>query len=320
LALENKNRLGVTFLNIDRSKLNSLLKSGLNPGIKTRKQLAAELGLDPTSLTRWFSNRDRLGNPRHPVVPDRHVTRLLKIFDISSEALELESESFHQYCFDLSMQRANDQETINQKAEKRSETISRRKIDIATYIEKPKNKRPSLSWLLFSGILILGTFIYFTTNDDQWSKKEIGTLPPLHSECWKGYSKDLGKFEADDPADPCHYAKLYQAALMQLSQHNKKADPTVTAKELDNKKYLNFLSEQLDHRRTGSSVYLNLELGKSALRQGETEVAQRHLQKANVLFSHLPSPPAFMQQQISNFSDKLELEITSSNPQNIPPN
>jgi hypothetical protein len=46
----------------DRNKLNTLLHSGLNPEIKTRKQLAAYLSLDPTSLTRWLANKDRLGN------------------------------------------------------------------------------------------------------------------------------------------------------------------------------------------------------------------------------------------------------------------
>jgi len=73
-------------LKIDRAKLNTILKSGLNPKVKTRKQLAVCLGLDPTSLTRWFASKDRLGKPRYPVVPDRHVTKILAIFNLNVES------------------------------------------------------------------------------------------------------------------------------------------------------------------------------------------------------------------------------------------
>ncbi|PAJ76287.1 hypothetical protein CJF42_00940 [Pseudoalteromonas sp. NBT06-2] len=81
-------------MKIDRNKLNTLLRSGLNPEIKTRKHLAAHLSLDPTSLTRWFASRDRLGNPRYPVVPDRHVTKILQLFTLDPDSLNLNDENF----------------------------------------------------------------------------------------------------------------------------------------------------------------------------------------------------------------------------------
>ena len=86
-------------MKIDRNKLNTLLRSGLNPEIRTRKNLAAHLGLDPTSLTRWFASRDRLGNPRYPVVPDRHVTKILQLFNLDPQTLNLEDAVFRQYWF-----------------------------------------------------------------------------------------------------------------------------------------------------------------------------------------------------------------------------
>ena len=300
-------------MNIDRAKLNSLLKSGLNPDIKTRKQLAAELGLDPTSLTRWFSHRDRLGNARHPVVPDRHVGRLLQIFELSSDVLNLDTKSFHQYCLDVALQRANDNDVKKQKAAKRFETITSRKIDIASYTSKKQPRTFPLFAVLGGGIIVLGSFLFTTTKNDPESINKLSTIPQVHAKCWQGYSAELGTFKSADPADPCHYAKLYQAALSQLSHYNEQAGNTQTTHEIDNKKYLNFLSNQLDQRRIGNKIYLNVELAKSALRQGDVIVAQQHMNQVESLLAQLPSPPESMLMLVNVLSKKLKLTPNETN-------
>ena len=121
------------FVKIDKNKLNTLLRSGLNPEIKTRKHLAAQLGLDPTSLTRWFATRDRLGNPRYPVVPDRHVTKILALFNLSPQCLSLNEEEFRHHCFELSLKHKKGQNDLRQK------NVVLRELSIEEY-SAPNNK------------------------------------------------------------------------------------------------------------------------------------------------------------------------------------
>jgi tetratricopeptide (TPR) repeat protein len=116
---------------INRAKLNAILRSGLHPQITTRKLLAAHLNLDPTSLTRWFATTDRLGNPRFPVVPDRHVTAILQTFSLEASSLSLSDEDFRQYCFDRAVQHAQSQEQTTVSAEKNHHAPQQEKNSIA---------------------------------------------------------------------------------------------------------------------------------------------------------------------------------------------
>ena len=97
-------------MKINRVKLNAMLRSGLNPAVSTRKQLAAHLNLDATSITRWFASTDSAGNPRYPVVPDRHVIAILQLFSLSPEHLQLSDEDFRQFCFAQAIAQKNAEE------------------------------------------------------------------------------------------------------------------------------------------------------------------------------------------------------------------
>lgn len=143
-------------MKITRAKLNAMLRSGLRGDITTRKQLAAHLGLEPTSLTRWFTSTDSAGNPRYPVVPDRHVTPILQLFSLEPNSLNLSDEDFRQHCIEQSLR---DAPIIDNALE--SELISEP-------ITVERTNRPQ--YYLFGAVccLLFGAFsIYYWLNNNE---------------------------------------------------------------------------------------------------------------------------------------------------------
>jgi len=270
---------------IDKNKLNTLLRSGLNPDIKTRKQLAAQLGLDPTSLTRWFANRDRLGNPRYPVVPDRHVTKILALFNLSPQSLSLSEEEFRHHCFELSIQNKKGQN------DKRQKNVAERELSIEEY--SAPNKR-TLSPALFIGLFVFAMVCYVVSEQtnlfvkDEFSKIEQDVTK---TKCWSGFSSSLGDFEKEDKADPCHYNKLFHRAMGELKEKNNNQTQATSLKEYTaSQNYLLFLSKQLDQRRLNDNVSLNVELGKTELRQLNYLAAQNYFEISRKLLTSSAKP------------------------------
>jgi len=286
---------------IDRAKLNTLLRSGLNPEIKTRKHLAAHLSLDPTSLTRWFASRDRLGNPRYPVVPDRHVTKILKLFNLDPDSLNLNEDEFHQYCFEQSLLQSNHQSDLEQKNKQRLENASNRKLNISDYSTN-KGNRTSLV-MICSAILVAIScyFIYgYYFNDTQLlTNDKNNTLKT--EQCWTGYSESLGRFDYEDEADPCHYAKLFHNALTQLKSDNlsiETNEPSVT------QSYITFLFEKLEHRRIMDNIILHIELGKSEFNRSNYQTAESYFNTASEMIMTLPEENVQILAEISFYMSK----------------
>ena len=286
------------FVKIDKNKLNTLLRSGLNPDIKTRKQLAAQLGLDPTSLTRWFANRDRLGNPRYPVVPDRHVTKILALFNLSPQCLSLDEEEFRHHCFELSLQVKKGQNDIRQK------NVALRELSIEEYSAPNKRILPlTLSIVLFA----FGITWYFISGHRDFFEQTKPTKienSVKKTNCWAGYSSSLGDFAQEDKADPCHYSKLFYQAMGQLKAENQlhlQSQPSSAGEVTASQNYLLFLSKQLDQRRIADKISLNVELGKSELRQLNYLSAQNYFEIARNILASSGTPDAKVLAEISTF-------------------
>jgi len=289
---------------IDKSKLNTLLRSGLNPEIKTRKQLAAQLGLDPTSLTRWFATRDRLGNPRYPVVPDRHVTKILALFNLSAQSLSLDEEEFRQHCFELSLQYKKGQNDLRQK------NVALRKLSVEEF-SPGKNLRLPLT--LFSVLIsLLITWFFINTNSDLFEQASLSSeeYSVNQVECWQGFSSSLGDFSQQDNADPCHYGKLFYRAINQLKTENESLSPSLSTGELSaSRDYLLFLSQELDKRRLNEKVTLNLELGKNELRRLNYLAAQNYFQVANDILASSPNPNPKTVAEISAYNAQIKTAL-----------
>ena len=287
-------------MKINRSKLNTLLRSNLKPAIKTRKQLAAQLGLDPTSLTRWFAAHDRLGNPRYPVVPDRHVANILQIFELQPDCLDLDDEAFHQYCFALALQRHADDDQARQKARVRLEKIAQRTLTIP---QRPGRSRYTTLAVLAGGTLMAGAVWYWLNptaglwQPSQSIKSEVDTAA-----CWTGYSASLGHFPQTDEADPCHYGKLFHRAMVQLKADND--SPSAANKDLGAQAdYILFLANQLQQRQARQAISLQIELGRLALRRLDHPAARSYFQSAQTQLADLPQPDP---EQVKNLSTYLE--------------
>ena len=233
-------------MKIDRAKLNTLLRSGLNPEIKTRKQLAVFLGLDPTSITRWFASRDRLGNPRYPVIPDRHVTKILQLFNLEPQWLDLNDEEFRRRCFEMSLQFTKDNDDLVHKQLVRLEKVEQRRLVINQYTIQKKSKVPLL--IVITGVCLgLG---WLLTDINPFDKLKFISLVEKSSsneaKCWLGYSPALGDFKGEDKADTCHYGHLYHNAIMHLKTLNKNNQLSLSSGEFaETKAYIMFLSEHL---------------------------------------------------------------------------
>ncbi|WDD99416.1 hypothetical protein [Thalassomonas actiniarum] len=293
-------------MKIDRNKLNTLLRSGLNPEIKTRKQLATHLSLDPTSLTRWFASRDRLGNPRYPVVPDRHVTKILQLFKLDPQSLSLNDEEFRHYCFENSLTKSNHQSDLEQKEKLRQEYALQRKLNITDY-STDQNKRPVL--IIFTLVILFVAAWYVITllpfNDSNSITTE-NNITANDSQCWTGYSPSLGVFEEEDKADPCHYGKLFHNALMQLKAENNSLNSSLPITEpSQNQAYITFLSEQLEYRRIRDNITLNIELGKSEMYRSNYQTAQSYFRNASEMLTALPEPSPQMSTEISIYTAKI---------------
>jgi len=294
---------------IDKNKLNTLLRSGLNPDIKTRKQLAAFLALDPTSLTRWFATRDRLGNPRYPVVPDRHVTKILKLFNLTAETLSLSEEAFRQHCFDLSLQHTQNQDKLAEKSAIRHEKVTQRKLVLENYPRKKTNK---LLLVIFSAILVF-TLVWVMTNINSlttWLFSTASQQSTNNNKCWLGYSSTLGEYQQEDKADPCHYAKLLQEALTDLKSinanpENVKPNKSYTA----TKSYILFLSEQLDQRRIKDNVVLSIELGKQEFHSKNYLAAEQFFHAASKLLLSSNDKNSQLSAEISAYQNKIKAAL-----------
>jgi hypothetical protein len=291
---------------IDRNKLNAILRSGLNPEIKTRKQLAAHLSLDPTSLTRWFSSRDRLGNPRYPVVPDRHVTKILQLFKIDSHSLNLNNEEFRQYCFENSLSQSSHQSDLEQKQKLRLENASQRKLIISNY-STGRSKRP---FIVIASIIMLSVMAWYFIKPFHFNN--LKSLASENDEtvnmvkCWTGYSPTLGVFDEEDKADPCHYGKLFHNALLQLKAENNQLKLSIPQTEHSaSQHYLTFLFKQLESRRITDNITLNIELGKSELHRSNYQAAQTYFQTASEMLTTLPKPSPQMLSEISIYRAKI---------------
>ncbi len=295
-------------MKIDRNKLNTLLRSGLNPEIKTRKHLAAHLNLDPTTLTRWFANRDRLGNPRYPVVPDRHVTKILQLFNLSPEKLNLNDEAFRHYCFENALSHTNQKNDLEQKNRVRLENASQRQLNINDYPIN-RGKRPFLVFsstilLLIAGVTIFNQF-YFS------ELKSVETeMVENDIKCWTGYSSSLGDFDKEDKADPCHYGKLFHKALMQLKSDNNSLELSIPLNEDSaHQDYITFLFQQLEHRRVMDNIRLNIELGKRELHRSNYQQAQSYFSNASDMLRSLPEPKPKMLAEISTYTAKIARKL-----------
>ncbi len=278
-------------MKIDRNKLNTLLRSGLNPEIKTRKHLAAHLSLDPTSLTRWFSSRDRLGNSRYPVVPDRHVTKIIQLFKLDAQSLHLNDEEFRHYCFENALSQTCHQSDLEQKQKLRLEFVVQRKLLISDYSTR-RNKKPlvvifSIIILIIMGWLLIKPFHF----NDLKSISTENNKTVYAVKCWTGYSPSLGVFDEEDKADPCHYGKLFHIALGQLKAENNGLKLSMPLTEnFATQDYISFLFQQLEYRRIAENITLNIELGKSELHRSNYQAAQTYFRIASDMLTTLPKP------------------------------
>jgi hypothetical protein len=296
------------FVKIDKNKLNTLLRSGLNPEIKTRKHLAAQLGLDPTSLTRWFATRDRLGNPRYPVVPDRHVTKILALFNLSPQCLSLDEEEFRHHCFELSLQVKKGQNDLRQK------NVALRELSIEEY-SAPNNKTFPL--ILAIVLLSFGIAWYFISGHSDFFEQTKPTKvesSDTKTKCWAGYSSSLGNFSQEDEADPCHYSKLFHQAMSKLKEENQSHLQSQSASSSAGEvtashNYLLFLSKQLEQRRLDDKISLHLELGKSELRQTNYLSAQNHFEIASNILVSSVNPDAKILADISTFNAQIKAAL-----------
>jgi len=290
---------------IDRAKLNTLLRSGLNPEIKTRKHLGAHLSLDPTSLTRWFASRDRLGNPRYPVVPDRHVTKILQLFNLDPDSLNLNDEEFHKYCFEQSLLQSNHQNDLEQKNKQRLEYALDRKLNIKAYSGSEK-KVPRFAIISLLTLFIISCYFirahYFSDSMPLVTDKDN----TVHREkCWTGYSESLGSFEYEDKADPCHYAKLFHNALVQL----KKDNLSTPIKEVSvTQGYITFLFEKLEDRRNRDNISLQIELGKSEFNRSNYQAAKSYFLTARNKLKALPEENSELLAEISIYTKKINVQ------------
>jgi len=291
---------------IDKSKLNTLLRSGLNPEIKTRKQLAAQLGLDPTSLTRWFATRDRLGNPRYPVIPDRHVTKILALFNLSPQSLSLNEEEFRHHCFELSLQYKKGQNDLRQKK------AALRKLAIKEYSTPYNRTFPLTLFLVLISSVTAWYFISGKSDMFEQSKSPEVKYSTTKAKCWAGFSSSLGNFEQEDKADPCHYGKLFHQAISQLKTKNQshlQSQSNSTGEFTASQNYLMFLSKQLDQRRMNDKIALNIELGKSELQRLNYSTAHDYFKIANDILASSANPDPKIMAEITALNDKIKATL-----------
>ena len=282
-------------MKIDREKLSVLLKSGLHPEINTRKKLAAEMGLDPTSITRWFAVRDRLGNPRYPVIPDRHVNRILDIFNAKPQWLNLDNDAFRQQCFEAAITQTKKAKLTEQERALRLKRIEQRRLVIDNYTLDERNW---LSWKMGLTVVISLTAATMLVLFSPFAKFKPNTVDSIETnvaqqvsmggdtvkeKCWRGYSSMMGNFEKVEPSDPCHYAKLMHLALAQLQESNLDDEITNNSpfESLNaHHDFLMFLSTKLDQRRAKEHAILHIELTKSELKRKNIKAAKNYLKLA----------------------------------------
>ena len=126
------------------------------------------------------------------------------------------------------------------------------------------------------------------------------------TKCWAGFSTSLGYFDKEDEADPCHYAKLFHQAINQLKVKNQSQSE---GEFIASQNYLLFLSKQLDQRRLNDRITLNVELGKSELRQLNYINAQNHFIIARDLLLSSTNRDSKFSAEISTYIAKIESVI-----------
>ena len=309
-------------MKIDREKLSTLLKSGLHPEINTRKKLAAEMGLDPTSITRWFAVRDRLGNPRYPVVPDRHVNRILDIFNAQPSWLSLENDAFRQVCFETAIEHTQKAALSEKEKAERLKRIEQRRLVIDDYTLDEQRWLSKRKGVLLVFVLVALTVLLtnrhqlpllndvdlIPQNENAKQREKIAAYMLPVEKCWTGFSASVGEFEEPDPADPCHYTKLLNEALVQLSVNNLPNQPTNEQQYASlnaHHDYLKFLSAKLDQRRIREKMILNIELAKSELKRNNEKAAANYLVLTKQLQQQLTTSYPHVTSEIEKMSKLL---------------
>lgn len=301
-------------MKITRHKLNSLLRSGLNPDITTRKQLAKILELDPTSLTRWFASHDRLGNPRYPVVPDRHVKSILRLFSLQPSDLNLSDENFKQFCFDKAFSISNDSKEASTTAEL---PVGARENHFI--IPEPK-QNITAPWLT---VCILGFLAFALTVRSDLKTDSLFKLNQMivdtPNTCWRELKtaalKDnqLGqeppstfyplRFSSDfdstmEVNERCSYQAILEQGLVVLNKN--------PAPKLDNAPslvdLLAFVSKKLDDSQTERKAILRFEMGRKEIRMQQLQQASVHFSEALELLSSIPSVNEELFKKLSTYS------------------
>ena len=293
-----QSRLGSVPVKINREKLNSLLKSGLNPQVKTRKQLAEKLELDPTSLTRWFATRDRLGNPRYPVVPDRHISNILRVFSLDAECFAMDDEAFHRYCFELALQRQDVSLSGEKKLLTREDKVARRRMSIPM---SPMRKRRMAFKLAASGcIAALSIFGWLHLQQDALPGANIGKKISENN-CWRGFAVEGEEFDHPDASDPCHYRKLLHRSLAKLKAQNREESGAGQITVDATGDYIAFLSEKLEQRHVREKAIIKYELGRSELHKGNYALALDYLTEAQALLKALPDVSPQLHDEVKEY-------------------
>lgn len=294
---------GIVQVKINREKLNTLLKSGLNPEVKTRKHLAEKLDLDPTSLTRWFSTRDRLGNPRYPVVPDRHINNILMVFNLDPQCFELDDEAFHRYCFELAIQRQEEGQSQSKKLLTRQDKVDSRRLSIPM---SEVSKRRTIGYLAatFAAVVVVGVL-----GISIWPKQDIVNHQAsvlAEEQCWQGFAEGELDTKTQDQSDPCHYRKLLYRAINQLKADNQNQSETERITVDATGDYIAFLSQKLEQRNLLEKAVLNYELGRNQLIKGNEDAALEHFLIAQNALSEVPVPDKAFLEELQQYIDKAQ--------------
>ena len=247
------------------------------------------------------------------MVPDRHVTKILALFNLNAQSLSLPEEEFRQHCFELSLQQSKGQNDKEQKSLLRLEKVTQRKLSIATYSASKNSKRPFFFSTALITVALGGLFIYANSQNFWQSSSSSQKSAANNIKCWAGYSSSLGDFEQVDNADPCHYGKLLHRALVQLAETNESEKLSNSSENnAPSQAYLLFLSEQLDLRRINDKITLNVELGKSEFRRLNYSAAQKHFHIASNLLAATAKPNIQVMAEISVFNTKIKSALNAT--------
>lgn len=119
-----------------------------------------------------------------------------------------------------------------------------------------------------------------------------------------------GSFAYEDKADPCHYAKLFHNALMQLKTQNSNLNLSIQTKtDFATQDYISFLFEKLEHRRITDNIILHIELGKSEFHRSNYLAAKSYFHSASEMLTTLPNENSEMFAEISIYRSRINSEL-----------